>query len=51
MKKPEAHGTPSQKAKKALGDKLNRPSKPPPSPNELPLKRNPPPSRPIRGER
>jgi hypothetical protein len=36
MKKPDARGpSPGQKAKKALGQKLNRPSKPPPSPNEL----------------
>jgi len=36
MKKTEARGpTASEKAKKALGQKLNRPSKPPPSPNDL----------------
>ena len=32
MEKPEASGpTPGEKAQKALGNKLNRPSKPPPT--------------------
>ncbi|HMJ05796.1 MAG TPA: hypothetical protein VK474_06025 [Chthoniobacterales bacterium] len=30
MEKPAAHGMPGEKARKALGEKLNRPSKPPP---------------------
>jgi hypothetical protein len=30
MEKPEVHGSPSQKARKILGEKLNRPAKPPP---------------------
>lgn len=52
MKKPEVHGpSPSEKAKRSLGAKLNRPSKPPPSPNELSLERKPLPARPIKGER
>ncbi|HEY2802035.1 MAG TPA: hypothetical protein VGI85_15705 [Chthoniobacterales bacterium] len=47
MKKPQARGpTPSEKAKKSLDEKLNRPPKPPPAPNDLP----PPPDRPIKGE-
>ncbi len=52
MKKPEVPGpSPSEKAKRSLGAKLNRPPKPPPSPNELPLERKPPADRPIKGER
>ncbi|MBA3385056.1 MAG: hypothetical protein H0T95_00255 [Chthoniobacterales bacterium] len=31
MEKPEAHGSPSEKARKSLGEKLNRPAKPPPT--------------------
>jgi len=31
MEKPETHGSPSHKAQKSLGDKLNRPAKPPPT--------------------
>jgi hypothetical protein len=31
MEKPDAHGSPSEKARKALGEKLNRPAKPPPT--------------------
>lgn len=31
MEKPDAHGSPSEKAQKALGEKLNRPAKPPPT--------------------
>ncbi|MEO6871029.1 MAG: hypothetical protein ABI233_02280 [Chthoniobacterales bacterium] len=52
MKKPETSGpTPTEKSKKALGQKLNRPSKLPPSPNELPVPRRKPADRPIKGER
>ncbi|HEY5035951.1 MAG TPA: hypothetical protein VII74_02325 [Chthoniobacterales bacterium] len=52
MKKPNARGpTPSAKAKQSLGEKLNRPPKPPPTPNDLPPPRRTPPSRPIKGER
>jgi hypothetical protein len=51
MKKPEARGPkPSEKAKKALGEKLNRPPKPPPTPDELPPLRHAPRSRPIKGD-
>lgn len=36
MKKPEARGpSPARKAKNVLRQKLNRPFKPPPLPNEL----------------
>ena len=31
MEKPDAQGRPSEKAQKALGEKLNRPAKPPPT--------------------
>ena len=31
MEKPEAHGSPEEKAQKSLGEKLNRPAKPPPT--------------------
>ena len=31
MEKPDAHGSPGEKARKALGEKLNRPAKPPPT--------------------
>jgi hypothetical protein len=32
MEKPDAHGgSPEEKAQKALGEKLNRPAKPPPT--------------------
>ena len=31
MEKPEAHGSPGEKAQKSLGEKLNRPAKPPPT--------------------
>ena len=31
MEKPETQGRPSEKAQKALGEKLNRPAKPPPT--------------------
>ena len=51
MKKPEARGpTPSEKARKALGQKLNRPSKPPPSPNDLLLEKKAAPTKPIKGD-
>ncbi|HEY1583149.1 MAG TPA: hypothetical protein VGF73_08625 [Chthoniobacterales bacterium] len=51
MKKPQARGpTPAEKAKKSLGQKLNRPPKPPPTPDDLPPGRRPPPSRPIKGD-
>lgn len=51
MKKPEVRGpSPSEKAKQSLGAKLNRPSKSPPSPNDLPLERKPSLSRSTKGE-
>jgi hypothetical protein len=51
MKKPDARGpSPSEKARKALGEKLNRPSKPPPAPDDLPPPSRPPPRRPIKGD-
>jgi hypothetical protein len=51
MKKPEARGpSPSEKAHKALGQKLNRPPKPPPTPDNLPPPRRSPASRPVKGE-
>jgi hypothetical protein len=51
MKKPEARGpSSSEKARKSLGQKLNRPPKPPPTPNDLPPPRRRPPSRPIKGD-
>ena len=31
MEKPDTQGRPSEKAQKALGEKLNRPAKPPPT--------------------
>jgi hypothetical protein len=31
MEKPDAHGSPEEKARKSLGNKLNRPAKPPPT--------------------
>ncbi|MDQ6625484.1 MAG: hypothetical protein M3Y69_04990 [Verrucomicrobiota bacterium] len=31
IEKPDAHGSPAEKARKSLGDKLNRPVKPPPT--------------------
>ncbi|MFL6541098.1 MAG: hypothetical protein ACJ8HU_10055 [Chthoniobacterales bacterium] len=31
MEKPEAHGSPEEKAQKSLGEQLNRPAKPPPT--------------------
>lgn len=31
IEKPEAHGSPTEKAQKSLGNKLNRPAKPPPT--------------------
>lgn len=31
IEKPEAHGSPEEKAKESLGEKLNRPAKPPPT--------------------
>jgi hypothetical protein len=31
MEKPEVHGSPGEKAQKVLGEKLNRPAKPPPT--------------------
>ncbi|MGI9087023.1 MAG: hypothetical protein ACR2HH_04655 [Chthoniobacterales bacterium] len=30
MEETDAHGSPGEKARKSLGEKLNRPSKPPP---------------------
>ncbi len=51
MKKPKVRGpSPSAKAKQSLGQKLNRPPKPPPSPHNEPLPRRVPPSRPIKGD-
>ena len=42
MKKPEVRGpSPSEKARKSLGQKLNRPQKPPPLPNDLQWPRGP----------
>jgi hypothetical protein len=52
MKKPNVRGpSPSAKAKQSLGQKLNRPPKLPPSPNDLPVPRRKPASRPIKGDR
>lgn len=31
IEKPETSGSPSEKAQKSLGEKLNRPAKPPPT--------------------
>lgn len=31
IEKPDAHGSPEEKARKSLGNKLNRPAKPPPT--------------------
>ncbi|MFL6569144.1 MAG: hypothetical protein ACJ8LI_08225 [Chthoniobacterales bacterium] len=31
MEKPEAHGSPEEKSQKSVGEKLNRPAKPPPT--------------------
>ncbi len=51
MKKPQARGpSPAAKAKKALGEKLNRPAKPPPTPDQLPPPRRRPANRPIKGD-
>ncbi len=51
MREPKARGpSPSEKAKKSLGEKLNRPPKPPPTPDSLPPPRRSPPTRPIRGD-
>ncbi|HEY2713140.1 MAG TPA: hypothetical protein VGI60_11550 [Chthoniobacterales bacterium] len=50
MKKSNVRGpAPAEKARKALGEKLNLPSKPPPSPN-LALRRRPPASKPVRSD-
>jgi hypothetical protein len=46
MKKPDVRGpSPAEKARKALGEKLNRPPKPPPTPSDNSLPRRPPPSK------
>jgi hypothetical protein len=51
MKKPNVRGpSPAEKAKKSLGQKLNRPPKPPPSLDDQPLPRRAPPSQPIKGD-
>jgi hypothetical protein len=51
MKKSNVRGpSPADKAKKSLGQKLNRPPKPPPSPNDKLLPRRAPPSRPVKGD-
>jgi hypothetical protein len=42
LDKPDAHGSPGEKAQKALGEKLNRPAKPPPTmPGKKAEKRDP----------
>ncbi len=45
MEKPEAHGSPGQKARASLGEKLNRPSKPPPTLPDKAMEKNDPPAR------
>jgi hypothetical protein len=45
MEKPDSHGSPSEKARKALGEKLNRPAKPPPTFPGTEIKKNDPPAR------
>ncbi len=50
MEKPDAHGSPSEKAKKALGEKLNRPAKPPPTLPGGTLEKNDPPARRVTDE-
>ena len=50
MEKPDVHGSPSQKARKVLGDKLNRPSKPPPPFRTAKKKKTEPPSRRVADE-
>lgn len=50
MEKPDAHGSPSQKAQKSLGEKLNRPAKPPPTFPGKELKKNEPLARRVTDE-
>ncbi len=50
MEKTDAQGSPSRKAQKALGEKLNRPSKPPPAFPSGKLEKNEPPARRVADE-
>ena len=51
MEKPNARGpTPGEKAQKALGEKLNRPAKPPPTMPERKAKKNEPLARRVTDE-
>ena len=49
-KRPEAHGSPSEKAREALGEKINRPSKTPPPFPEKPSESNEPSARAVEDE-
>jgi hypothetical protein len=50
MEKPDTHGSPSEKAREALGEKLNRPAKPPPTFPGKEIAKNDPPARRVREE-
>ncbi len=50
IEKPETHGSPSEKARKSLGEKLNRPAKPPPTLPGRKIERNEPPARRVSEE-
>ncbi len=50
MEKPDAHGMPDEKARKALAEKLNRPAKPPPTFPGREIEKNEPPARRVTDE-
>lgn len=50
MEKPEEHGSPAEKARKSLGEKLNRPAKPPPTFPGKEIEKKDPPARRITDE-
>ncbi|HEX8280494.1 MAG TPA: hypothetical protein VF551_03885 [Chthoniobacterales bacterium] len=50
MEKPEAHGSPTEKAQKVLGEKLNRPAKPPPTFPDKKVEKNEPLARRVTDE-
>ena len=50
MEKPETRGSPSHKARKSLGDKLNWPAKPPPTFPEKKIEKEEPPARRVSDE-
>ena len=50
MEKPETQGSPAEKARKSLGEKLNRPAKPPPTFPGKKVERDEPPARRVTDE-